>query len=267
MATKIPWTDEVWNPVTGCTKITAGCKNCYAEAMAQRFWGKRKFSDVQCHEDRLKIPADWKKPRKIFVCSMSDLFHKKVPLDFQIKVFDITQQCPQHTFLILTKCIENLSEFLGGITGAGLKCKPLPNVWLGISCSTQDDLDRMAPIALQIPAAVRFISLEPLLEDINLEKVKVGQLESPPGVYQPVYYNALQKYTGHEGFDWVIIGSESGPNRRPCSIEAVRSIVRQCHEANTPVFVKQVEINGKCENDPAKWPEELRVQEYPKCEK
>jgi len=275
---KIPWTDESWNPVTGCTKIAAGCKNCYAESMAKRFWGKRKFTDVQCHEDRLDIPLHWRKPRKIFVCSMSDLFHEDVPFEIIDQIHAVIALCPQHTFQILTKRIERATEYymtrtaiddscrvdrmpqwynvLTGWLDEGHKgylgrnwdeCEKAaeqtdfnnelpPNLWLGTSISTQADADKNIPILLKIPAAVRFLSLEPMLESICLSNYKIDQ---------------------------VIIGCESGPKRRPCKLEWIEDAVEQCVAASVPVFVKQLEIGGKVSKNPKEWPAWVRRQEYP----
>jgi len=269
MATKIPWTQETWNPVIGCSKIAAGCKNCYAEKMAHRLSAMecKQYEDanpqyslvvksghwnghVICRDSELDKPLHWKKPRKIFVCSMSDLFHEKVPFGFVDKVWDIINIARSHTFQILTKRPKRALEYAKRIESFRFHS----NLWLGVSCSTQADLDKNVPILLQIAAAVRFVSLEPLLEEVDIKN--------------PVYKYVSKGYWKSDYISrqlhWIIVGCESGPKRRPCSIEAVRGVVRQCQAADVPVFVKQIEIGGRCEKDPAKWPEDLRVQEYPK---
>lgn len=288
--TSIEWTDKVWNPCTGCNKISAGCKNCYAEGIANRFWGERKFTDVQCHEDRLEQPLHWKKPAMIFVNSMSDLFHEKVPFEFIQKVFDtmLTDLIPKrgrtfdncemteddfkdvakHTFQILTKRPERVLRFIDWISKnendneqpARLMIERcgyvIPdNIWLGVSVEDQKTADERIPLLLQTPAAVRFLSIEPMLESIDLEREW--------GAYQRGNNTPLRKMWLH-GINWVIIGVESGFNRRPCKIEWIENIVEQCKNANVPVFVKQININGKVIKDINLFPEHLKIQQYPK---
>lgn len=246
--TKIEWTDESWNPVTGCTKVSAGCANCYAEAIAKRFWriqypampateavswpGRpRRFSDVQCHPERLDIPLRWRKPRMIFVCSMGDLFHEKVPVNFLKKVFGTIEHCPHHIFQILTKRPERMAKLYKPYAGGPR------HLWLGTSVENQDNAWRITEL-LKIPAAVRFVSCEPLLGPVSL----LG------------YRTKL---------NWVIVGCESGPHRRECKLEWVRGIVEQCTQAGVRVFVKQLSINGKVSHDPNEWPADLRRREMP----
>jgi len=270
--TKIPWTDESWNPVTGCTKVAEGCKNCYAESMAKRFWGKRKFTDVKCHEDRLDIPFHWRKPRKVFVCSMGDLFHPKVPIGFQLGVYEtITDdRCERHTFQILTKRPQRMLDFhQAEVVGA------LPNLWLGTSISTQADADKNIPILMQIPAAVRFVSLEPMLEPIDLTRYIEEEEEwrcDGCGEFYSHFQDATCNHCGYaerhseyrNQLDQVIIGCESGPKRRPCVNQWIWEVVQQCDEARVPPFVKQMEINSKVSHKPEEWPEWARRQEFPK---
>jgi len=264
--TKITWSEFSWNPVTGCTKVAEGCKNCYAESMAKRFWGKRKFTDVKCHEDRLDIPLHWRKPRKVFVCSMGDLFHEDVPFEYIDKVMAVIVfvSCREqpHISQILTKRPERMLEYYqsypwkriskiaedkwGWLFGAGKKWFP-ENLWLGTSISTQADLDRVWQTMRDIPAAIKFYSFEPALEGIDFERPYLGYIVS-----------AL------EVVDWVIIGCESGPKRRPCRLEWVKDVIRQCDEAGVSVFVKQLDINGKVSHNPKEWPEWARRQEFPK---
>lgn len=206
--THIQWTDATWSPVTGCTRVSEGCRNCYAERMtATRLAhhpryaglavmtpsGARWSGAVRCHEELLTIPLRWRKPRKIFVCDMSDLFHEGVPFEFVARVFAVMKRCPQHTFQILTKRPPRMAAFLaacadggglGWITHDGTEpanaylgtgiiigtadCWPLPNVWLGVSCENQAALDERVPHLLRCPAVIRFLSLEPLLGPIRL---------------------------------------------------------------------------------------------------
>lgn len=206
--TRIEWTDKVWNPVTGCTKVSSGCKNCYAEAVANRFWAGekyayRKFSDVRCHPERLDAPLHWKQPKRVFVNSMSDLFHEKVPFEFIDKVFVIMSQCPQHTFQVLTKRPERMleyfeslkhpdacfrgeaaAEWLLGVVGwdrwsdgvdkASNFMRSVynarPNVWLGVSVEDQATANERIPILLETPAAHRFVSCEPLLGPVSIHE-------------------------------------------------------------------------------------------------
>jgi protein gp37 len=259
MATKIPWTEESWNPVVGCTKIAKGCKNCYAEKMAWRlkcmevypycelpYHAKRRpefevvtnkgwTGNVICNEKALEKPRHWRKPRKIFVCSMGDLFHEKVPYSFQVKVFQTMEIAEQHIFQVLTKRPEQMLEFTEKAYKESPEKPYLDNVWLGTSISTRNDMNKTEDIMWQIQAKVRYLSLEPLLEWV----------EVPP-------------------LEWIIVGCESGPKARLCSIGDIRDAVRQCKAANVPVFVKQIPINGKCSKKPSEWPEDLRIQEYPK---
>lgn len=186
--TKIEWTDAVWNPVTGCSKVSSGCANCYAEREWRRLAGNpmtayygRKFNDVEYHPNRLEQPLRWKRPRKIFVNSMSDLFHDLVPDLFIINALSVMAEAQQHTFMILTKRPERMKELFNRKTTPndvwlpttkGVSCEkpvwPLPNVWIGVSVEDQAAADKRIPILLQVPAAVRFISAEPLLGPLDL---------------------------------------------------------------------------------------------------
>jgi protein gp37 len=204
-ASTIEWTEFTWNPVTGCSKLTQGCKHCYAERLAARFWGDRAFTDVQVHEDRLDQPRRWRKGRSIFVNSMSDLFHEHVPAEFIARVFEVMRDCPQHTFQILTKRSERLAELAPAL--------PWPaNVWMGVSVEDERVVGRIDQLR-NVPAAVRFLSLEPLIGPLH--RLALG------------------------GIDWVIVGGESGPGARPMHAEWVESIYRQCRRAGVPFFFKQ----------------------------
>ena len=187
-SSKIEWTDETWNPVSGCEKVSEGCRNCYAETIAHRFWGDRPFTEVRCHPERLDAPVHWKKPRRVFVNSMSDLFHEDVPDEFIDKVFAVMALTPQHTYQVLTKRPERMRLYCSGTDRPSkvakaidvleqarniIECRqwvvetaltwPLPNCWKGVSIEDQHTADKRIPILLRTPAAVRWISAEPLL--------------------------------------------------------------------------------------------------------
>jgi protein gp37 len=212
MATKstIEWTEMTWNPVTGCTKVSEGCRHCYAERMALRLlaMGNRRYVngfEVTLHDDLVDLPRTLRQPRVIFVNSMSDLFHEDVPEQFIRRVFETMAACPQHTFQVLTKRSRRLREMAGRL--------PWPkNVWIGVSVENQRVLCRVEDLR-QVPAAVRFLSCEPLLgpmDDLDLE-----------------------------GIAWVIVGGESGPGARPMRPEWVESILKQCRRAKVAFFFKQ----------------------------
>lgn len=279
--TKIEWTNKTWNPVTGCTKVSEGCRNCYAEKMHARLrvMGKAKyqhpFNQVKCWSDSLGIPLRHKKPCMWFVNSMSDLFHPQVPFEFIERVF-LTMSCMQdHTFQILTKRTHRLYEYFSwwatsikkfGFDSIPSQSKnifdylaPLKNVWIGTSISNQNDADKNIYNLLRTPAAVRFLSIEPMLEEINLDMYD-KELEIN-------WLTGLDENYPEEGvnmkIDWVIVGCESGPHRRPCKLEWIESIVEQCKSANVPVFVKQINLNGKVIKDINQFPESLRIRQYP----
>jgi protein gp37 len=220
---KIEWTEATWNPVTGCTKVSQGCKHCYAEREWQRLtklvpaYAGRKFSDVRCHPERLEQPLHWKKPRRIFVNSMSDLFHEDVPVDFIEQVFDVMRRCPQHTFQILTKRAGRMQFILW----SELDWEPLPNVWLGVSVEDQATAFERLPLLRATPAAVRWLSIEPCLGPIHLGAIPRGG-------------------AGKEGnIHWVVVGGESGPNARPMHPAWVMSLRNQCERSELPFFFKQ----------------------------
>jgi protein gp37 len=241
MSTKISWTQETWNPVTGCTPISPGCQNCYARRMARRLRGRfgydrRNPFKITSHEQDYERPFKWRKPRMIFVCSMGDLFHKDVPVGCQLGVYEtITDDLAEHhTFQILTKRPQIMADFhQDEVVG------PLPNLWLGVSCENQEWGDKRIPILLQIPAAVRFVSIEPCLGPIDLRTITrtAGWIDVLNGTSQYVS-------SGEPRIDWIIIGCESGPGRRECKLEWIVDIVSQCHTAGVPVFVKAVTGKG-----------------------
>lgn len=208
--TKIEWTDATWNPVTGCSKISAGCLNCYAERMAMRLQAMgqpnyRNCFEVTCHDHMLDYPLHWKKPRNIFVNSMSDLFHEEISEVFILRVFEVMQKATWHKFQVLTKRserMEALSRFL-----------PWPeNVWLGVTVENNDCQNRIDALK-KTPASVKFISMEPLLSSVP--KMDLN------------------------GLNWIIVGGESGPGARPMKQEWVEDIRDQCHRHRIPFFFKQ----------------------------
>ena len=208
--TGIEWTDATWNPVTGCTKISPGCKNCYAERLALRLkaMGNRRYRNgfaVTLQPDQLALPLRWRHPRRIFVNSMSDLFHEAVPEDYIQRVFEIMVQADWHIFQILTKRSERLTRLAPHLPWP-------PNIWQGVSVENAHHVWRITQLQ-QVPAAVRFLSVEPLLSPIpNL----------------PL-----------DGVHWVIVGGESGGGRREMDPEWVRAIRNQCLTAEVPFFFKQ----------------------------
>lgn len=228
--TKIEWADAVWNPVTGCTKASEGCRNCYAETIAKRFWGERKFTDVQTHPDRLDAPLHWKKPRRVFVNSMSDLFHLNVRFSFVESVFETIEATPRHTYMILTKRPDRMYDFIVNWK----KGIALPNVWLGVSVENQQAADERIPILLQTPAAVRFVSVEPIRGPVDF-RLKDGSYMTDAltgcmiTAAEPIQGNAL---------DWVICGGETGPGARPMHPDWARSLRDQCQAADVPFFFK-----------------------------
>ena len=209
-ATSIEWTQTTWNPVTGCTKVSAGCLNCYAERMASRLKAmgqpnyKNGFS-LTCHPHMLDIPRRWRKPRLIFINSMGDLFHKGVPLKFIRDVFELIQTTPRHTYQLLTKRSERLAELSHFLTWP-------KNLWMGVSVETQSETRRIDQLR-KVPAEIRFLSIEPLLGPIPSLDLK--------------------------GIDWVIVGGESGPKARPMKEEWVLEIKAQCYDSQVPFFFKQ----------------------------
>lgn len=265
--TSIEWTDKTWNPVTGCTKVSQGCKNCYAEKIYERFNGKGSFKNVICHEDRLMQPLRWKHPAKVFVNSMSDLFHENVPFEFIDKVFAVMAMCQKHTFQVLTKRADRMLEYFKMIDeekdmqrwiNASIEIDtppfafiplvehvpyPLPNVWIGVSVEDQKAADERIPLLLQIPATVRFLSCEPLLGAVDLTKLLM--IKSDNELKPDVTINSLKGWHGgynrpeRTKIDWVICGGESGNKARPMHPDWARSLRDQCNAADVAFFFKQ----------------------------
>lgn len=227
--TNIEWTEQTWNPIVGCSKVSQGCKHCYAETMAKRLkaMGKPQYKNVingrwtgkiEFVESALDKPLKRKKPTMYFVNSMSDMFHSGVKPDMLKAIWDVMEQTPQHTYQILTKRALRMN----GIFNMRL-LPALPNVWLGVSVEDQQTADERIPFLVGTPVAVKFLSCEPLLGPVQLE--------------------LLGKNNGrgdqHGDIDWVIVGGESGPGARPMQPEWARSIRDQCLEAGTAFFFKQ----------------------------
>jgi len=247
MATKIQWSDETWNPAVGCTHISPGCDHCYAATVASRQMqpahvgltvGRRWNDTVRLLPERLGEPFKWRKPRRVFVGSMTDLFHHKVPADFIDDVFGVMERCAAHTFQVLTKRPLRMARFVGRAVDVG-GAPVLPNVWLGTSIESRRYAWRAEHLR-RTPAAVRFLSLEPLLGHLGCD------LESLDGIH------------------WVIVGCESGPGRRPCDPDWVRAIRDRCAEAGVALFVKQLQDDaGRVLHDLEQFPADLRIREWP----
>lgn len=295
---KIEWTDASWNPVRGCSRVSAGCENCYAEKIAARFSGPglpyeglavfkdknrnaraRKTAwtgEVRFVPERLVEPLCWTRPRRIFVNSMSDLFHEKLTNEQIAAVFGVMAACPQHTFQVLTKrpqrmlawfewvakertglaafplapqmiCALHATEMSGRSWSVPhVERWPLPNVWLGTSTENQKAADERTGLLLRCPAALHFVSVEPLLGPIrfglNLSGVRLANGDRWQGALPLLR--------------WVIVGGESGPGARPCKIDWIRGIVAECAEAEVPVFVKQLGALPAVdtEEEAASWP-------------
>ena len=266
---KIEWTEASWNPVTGCTKVSAGCDHCYAETFAERWRGipghhfENGF-DVTLRPERLEQPLHWKRPRRIFVNSMSDLFHESVPTAHIAAVFDVMRQTPQHTYQVLTKRHARMRSLAR--TAAFGEGWPLPNVWLGVSVEDQQWADIRIPALLETPAAVRFISAEPLLGPVGL---RPGEWIPPIGGGPRVNLVRPWKAPG-PSLDWVIVGGESGPGARRMTEGWARFLVEQCQDTGTAIFVKQLGSvlgrrlgAGPKGGDWDAWPEDLRIRQFP----
>lgn len=326
----IAWTDETWNPVRGCSRVSEGCRHCYAETMAARFCGPgqpyeglarraangeaRWTGEVRMVPERLSDPLRWRRPRRVFVNSMSDLFHESLTNEQIAAVFGVMAAAPQHTFQVLTKRAKRMREWFEWARGAftaqqrgivsapntsramldaaaeylGVQntaldnawkrldddAWPLPNCWLGVSVEDQKSADERIPHLLACPAAVRWVSAEPLLAEVDFTR-----LRHDPSVPTDAMRHLRAR------LDWIVVGGESGPGARPFVLEWARAIVQQCREAGTKVFVKQLgsqpvyapatspsalidlRLKHHKGGDMEEWPEDLRVQEWPATNK
>ena len=273
--TSIEWTEETWNPVTGCTKVSPGCQHCYAERFSERFRGVPGHPyetgfDVTLRPERLAKPLGWKKPRRVFVNSMSDLFHEDVPDEFIDRVFAVMSMAHWHTFQVLTKRAVRMRDYLASRSKnvkywekpaqeldypfIRLLQFPFQNIWLGVSVEDQKRADERIPLLLETPAAVRFVSAEPLLGPINFDSTH----ESDP--CSSNFLSGIEGERIYDGkkcaLDWVIVGGESGPGARPMDPEWARFIREQCHASRIPFFMKQM-----AKKKPI--PEDLMIREWP----
>jgi protein gp37 len=295
---KIEWTDATWNFVRGCTRISDGCLHCYIDSTPPFRMARNFFNDpgiggktiISLHPDKLNDPLSWRNSRRVFVNSLSDLFHEDVPEPLIAKAFAVMAATPQHSYQILTKrparmrSVLSSQRFLAGVesefrTLARERPKlapadwkwPLPNVWMGVSAENQQWADIRIPMLLETPAAVRFVSAEPLLGPVDLRRLSVrgrtvdalgGDVSDAAGVV----------FTGTPSvLDWVIVGGESGRKARAMDTAWVAAVVDQCATAHAQVFVKQLgsawaQTQGAAHpkgGDWDEWPEALRVRRFP----
>ena len=253
MPTKIEWANETINPITGCNPVSESCQNCYAANIAKRFWGNRKFGDILFQPERLSQFLKWEnKPKRIFINSMSDLFHERVKDKWIGMIIGHIAKAHWNTFMVLTKRPDRALEFCHAIAHypkgdesqmpiAGLP----PNLYFGVTAENQKRADERIPILLQIPAAVRFISVEPMLEKINLEMA----LED----FQPLNPDLTKKPAP---INLIICGAETGPGARPMKPEWAIDLYNQCKAANVPFFFKK-------ESKGLPVPDYIKVREFP----
>ena len=300
----IAWTTETWNPIRGCSRVSAGCVNCYAERQAIRMAGPGQAYDglvrmtsqgpkwtgrIAIAESKIGEPHRWTRPRKIFVNSMSDIFHESLADSDIDDIFRTMWLAAHHTYQVLTKRADRMHRYLSdpqtpwriaAITSVSSNVDrsiapipwPLPNVWIGVSVEDQQRASERIPLVLRAPAAVRWISAEPLL----------GPLSDLRGIWNhcPEHDFASgfcidRRHLGVRWLDWVVVGGESGPGARPMALGWAKDIVRQCRRAGVPVFVKQIgahptnregelhPISDRAGKNPDDWPAELRVREWP----
>lgn len=270
MSSKIEWTDETWNPIRrvggghACKKVSVDCANCYAERMQPRFGnGPGKYdgkAKIYLDEKVLTAPLRWRKPRRVFVCSMTDLFWSKVEDEWLARIFEVMALAHRHTFQVLTKRPERMRTTISDHVFEEVVCDsilqnhgredayhvfagrgwPPPNVWLGVSAGNQDTWDARVPILCQIPAAVRFVSYEPALGPIKLFKCDC-ETTMETGIYPPSrsHTETCLNRIRRDGFQWLIAGGESGPHARPAHPDWFRSVRDQCQAAGIPFFYKQ----------------------------
>jgi protein gp37 len=294
----IEWTDATWNVITGCSVVSPGCTNCYAmrqagtrlktspsyvglteDTKAGPVWnGKVRFNEKQ-----VRLPLQWQKPRRIFVNSMGDLFHEDVPDEWIDRVFAVMWSTHWHVFQILTKRPERMRDYVREAIKHPPFSPGLPqNIWLGTSCEDQARADERVPLLLATPAAVRWVSAEPLLGPINFQRLSVLNLpDDPPG---PSCVRRVMSLTGEikdveprsgrlfdagdtSRLDWIVVGSESGRAARPMAAQWARDIREQCKVAGVPFFMKQMSgrpFSAAIIKDIRYFPEDLKVREYPR---
>lgn len=273
----IEWTDATWSPATGCDRVSDGCDHCYAMTLARRLkaMGSAKYQKdgdprtsgpgfgVSMHPSALHLPLMWKKPRRIFVNSMSDLFHKEVSDSFIAQVFAVMAQAPQHQFQILTKRHARMRSLVGDLLDGGQKLIeaapdeataqvlydapwPLPNVLLGVSVENQQWADIRIPALMETAAATRFLSCEPLLGPVDLSRWLGIEYGETAEIWMPEMFATLNDRVGPAGgLHWVITGAESGRGARPMDLGWVRTLRDQCEAAGTAFFFKQALAGGK----------------------
>ena len=308
--TSIEWTDATWNPVRGCSRVSAGCEHCYAERVATRFSGPGQPYEglvrlrtprsgaapthggtgavrtgirgvwngvVRLVPDMLDAPLHWRKPRRVFVNSMSDLFHESLTNEQIAAVFGVMAACPQHTFQVLTKRARRMREWFGWIAAEGdgygppptfvaETCAenygaeidrleppwPLPNVHLGVSCEDQETWDARTAELRRCPAAIRWVSLEPQLGDVGVEPALTCSACGFNGSDLAEGRRHREDCTGLPPLDWIVVGGESGPGARPFDLTWARSVIAQCRAANTACFVKQLGSQPQQSGDDAR---------------
>lgn len=277
----ISWTDETWNPIRGCSRVSPGCENCYAERAALRSEaysglvvvgtnGKPRWTgEVKYVPELVDRPCFWRRPRRVFVNSMSDLFHENLPDEHIAEIFATMAICPRHTFQVLTKRAERMCELMAQAPFMGMVVEkvhardhhalaenlhwPLQNVWLGVSVEDQKRAAERIPLLCATPAALRWLSCEPLLEEVSVMQELASGI--PP--------------------DWIVVGGESGPAARPFNVEWAYRLQKEAELLDVPFFMKQLgskpvfpgglqmKLNDWHGKDPAEWPEDLREQEFP----
>lgn len=254
---KIEWCDATWNVIGGCTKVSKGCEHCYALGMSWRMQNNPKAPDryrgvvekvdgelrwtgqVNLDHEALEQPLRWTKPRRIFVQSMGDLFHPDVPGTFIDQVMKTVLLAPQHTFMVLTKRARRMFDYFYGENPLDYAPEFPKNLWLGVTAENQARAEERLPWLLQTPAAVRFVSIEPMLGPVTLQGGNVPDNPDGPWPEGPLYdYAYLRGVTGNRRVDLVIVGGETGPEARPMHPDWVRSVRDQCREAGTSFFFK-----------------------------
>lgn len=303
----IQWTSATWNFVTGCTRVSEGCLRCYIDRQPPFRMAHNRFDSPEVggstrmllHPERINTPLHWRNPRRVFMNSLSDVFHKDVPTELIARAFSVMARTPHHTYQLLTKRHARMRTILGGDGQLLLEALtdeteaqalydapwPLPNVHVGVSVESQQWADVRVPALLDADAEVRFISAEPLLGPVTLfERGHAGHERDDLGNCEYIcldcstddrdvpWFTVEHPGVGGGGIDWVIVGGESGPGARRMEIEWARSLVEQCRTASVPVFVKQMgsvwaKATGALDRkggSPEEWPEDLRIREYPR---
>lgn len=320
----ITWTNETWNPIRGCTRVSEGCRNCYAERMAARFSGPgqpyeglaeihditkttpegkkylagdpRWTGKIKVVVDRIHDPIRWKRPRMVFVNSMSDLFHEGVTDETIDRIFTSMALAPKHIFQVLTKRPERMQKYMERLSKSinplekiaremghtflfqnlPLLAWPIRNVWLGVSVEDQESADYRIPLLLQTQAEIRWVSYEPALGPVDFTNLRAGTVDALSG---RDFENLGVDRT--PGLNWIVVGGESGPGARRFDVDWARNTVKQCKAAGVSCFVKQFGANSGEERDTkgdwhpwllqdshgadmAEWPEDLRVRDFPK---